>query len=179
MSFEALNLDIDEKVIFEVRKHWIVFVGYGLGLVFVALLPFAFIALFKIFPITFTSVSIPGNVYALGLYLYSIWLLILWISFFASWTTFYLDVWYVTEKRIIIVDQKKLFDREISNIRFDKVQDVTVDVHGIIPTFLDFGNVKVQTASEDNTEFVITTVRHPEEVRRIIFGQHNEVGDKK
>lgn len=98
---------------------------------------------------------------------------------FIDWTKYYLDVWYVTEKRIIIVDQRKLFDRQMSNIRFDRMQDVSLNVQGVIATFLDFGNIKVQTASEDNTEFIMNTVRHPEEVRRIIFSQHNKISEKK
>jgi len=112
-------------------------------------------------------------------FFYFMWLLILWISFFLNWTKYYLDVWYVTEKRIIIADQKQLFDRQVSSIRFDRVQDVSVNVDGFLATFLDFGSIRVQTASEDNTEFSMTVVRHPEEVRRIIFSQHNTISDKK
>jgi hypothetical protein len=62
-------------------------------------------------------------------------------------------------------------------LRFDKIQDVTVDVHGFIPTLKNFGNIKVQTASEDNLDFIIHTVRKPDVVRQVIFSQHNEIGD--
>ena len=179
MSYEALHLDLGESVILEVRKHWIVFAGHAVGLLFSAFLPFILFAIFKIFIPISPSISFPGNNSALFLFFYTLWILALWVSFFVNWTKYYLDVWYVTEKRIIIVDQKRLFDREISNIRFDKIQDVTVEVDGFIPTFLNFGNIKVQTASEDNTEFFLSVVRNPEIVRRVIFSQHNEIGDKK
>lgn len=179
MNYDALHLDPGEKVILEVRKHWIVFANHASGLLFAAFLPFILFTVLKIFVPGILSITFPGNNAALFLFFYSLWLLVLWLSFFVDWTKYYLDVWYVTEKRIIIADQKYLFDREISNIRFDKIQDVSVDVNGLIPTFLDFGNIRVQTASEDNTEFIMTVVRHPEEVRRIIFSQHNEIGDKK
>jgi hypothetical protein len=179
MSYEALHLDPGENVILEVRKHWIVFAGQAVGLVFAAFIPFVVLTVIKIFLPGLLNITIPGNGYALFLFFYSLWLLALWASFFVDWTKYYLDVWYVTEKRIIIVDQKRLFDREISNIRFDKIQDVSIDVDGVIPTYLHFGNIKVQTASEDNAEFYMSTVRHPEEVRRIIFSQHNDVSDRK
>ncbi len=178
-NYDALHLDPGEHVILEVRKHWIVFAGHGVGLFISAMLPFIVYTLVQTFvPSFIASIKLPGNSAALFLFFYSLWLLFLWLSFFVAWTTYYLDVWYVTEKRIIAVDQKELFDRNISNLRFDKIQDVTINVDGLIPTMLHFGNIKVQTASEDEADFMIDTVRNPDEVRRIIFNQHNEIGDE-
>ena len=178
MSYETLHLDPGEKVILEVRKHWIVFAAHASGLLFAAFLPFVLFALIKKFLPGLISISLPGNQSALFLYFYSLWLLALWISFFVDWTKYYLDVWYVTEKRIIIIDQKQLFNREMSNVRFDKIQDISVEVPGFLSTLLDFGDIKVQTASEDICEFKMRVIRHPGVVRQIIFSQHNEIGDK-
>lgn len=178
MNYKALHLDPGENVVLEVRKHWIVFVVNGLSSLFLALIPFLFFILIKIFIPQFIDITVPGNTLAFFSFLYSLWLLVLWISFFSEWTNYYLDVWYVTEKRIIIVDQKRFFDRQISNIRFDRIQDVSINVDGILSTFLGFGNVKVQTASEDNTEFFLNTVRRPEEVRKVVFSRHNEMSNK-
>lgn len=178
MSYENLHLDNGESVILEVRKHWIVFVGIAAGFLFAGFLPFVFFSLIKIFYPAFFSFDLPGNDTAFFLFFYLLWLATLWVLFFVDWTKYYLDVWYVTEKRIIVVDQKNVFDREISNIRFDKIQDITVDVHGFISTLLDFGNVRVQTASEDNREFSVRTIRHPGNVRKVIFGMQNEVNEK-
>ena len=62
----------------------------------------------------------------------------------------------------------------ISNLPFDKIQDVTVDIHGLIPTMLNFGTVEVETASkEDDGDFVMRAVRDPDNVRRVIFDRHN------
>jgi len=182
MDYQSLHLDSDEHVILEVRKHWIVFLGNALALFFGAVLPFAILVAVKMFvPTIFSSVvshiSVNGNSFALLLFLYILWLLFLWISFFVEWTKYYLDVWYVTEKRIIDIEQKRIFAREITNLRFDKIQDVTIDIHGFIPTMLNFGNVKVQTAGEDTVNFFMSTVRRPDEVRRVIFSKHNEIGD--
>jgi len=179
MSYEALHLDPEENVILEVRKHWIIFAEHALALLFSAFLPFILFVLIEIFIPQVMTISLPGNVYALGVFLYCLWLLFLWISFFLNWTKYYLDVWYVTEKRIIAIDQKRIFSREVSNVRFDKVQDVTVTVKGFIATFLDFGNIEVQTASEDKKDFYMTVVRHPQEVRKIIFNQQNKNSETK
>ncbi len=178
-SFESLHLDPDEHVILEVRKHWIVFFGHALSLLSAALMPFVVWYLCNHFvPQFLPSIVITGNPRALFLFFYCLWLLFLWITFFIDWTKYYLDVWYVTEKRIIDVDQKRIFNREISNLRFDKIQDVTIDVHGFLQTLLNFGTVKVQTAAEYSGDFCMTMVRNPDEVRRIIFSQHNEIGDR-
>ena len=179
MSYEVLHLEPEEHVILEVRKHWIVFAGHGVLLLFIAFLPFVLLSLIIIFIPVLLNINLLGNQSALFLFLYTLWLLFLWTSFFIDWTKYYLDVWYVTESRIIAVDQKQIFDREVSNLHFDKIQDITLDVHGFIPTLLGFGNIKVQTASENSQEFYMTTVRHPEEIRRIIFSQQNKIADNK
>lgn len=174
MSYNTLHLELGENIIQEVRKHWIVFVGHGLVLLLLALIPWVLKWAVGVFMPGMLNIPMPGNVNALLLFLYTLWLLFLWIWFFINWTKYYLDVWYVTEKRIIIVNQKRIFDREVSNLRFDKIQDVTLDIHGFLPTLLHFGDIRVQTASEDSKSFQIRTVRHPEKIRRIIFSQQNK-----
>ncbi|MES3004563.1 MAG: PH domain-containing protein [Patescibacteria group bacterium] len=174
MLYHALNLEKDEHVIQEVRKHWIVFVGQGFVTGFLGLFPVFLKGIVDVFMPGILDVPVPGNVNALLLFLYSIWLLFLWLWFFIDWTKYYLDVWYVTEKRIIIVNQKKIFDREVSNLRFDKIQDITLDVHGFLSTLLNFGTIRVQTASEDSKSFQISAVRYPEKIRKVIFSQQNK-----
>lgn len=174
MVHKALNLDPDENVLIEVRRHWIIFLGHATALLFSAILPFVIFTIVKMFAPSFLDfVTIQGNNYALFTFLYSLWLLFLWVSFFVEWTKYYLDVWYVTEKRIIDIDQKSLFSREVSNLRFDRIQDVTVDTHGFWAILFGFGNIRVQTAAEDSTSFYMSTVANPEALRRVIFNQQN------
>jgi hypothetical protein len=177
MIYKTLHLDEGEHVVFQVRKHWIVFVGQGILLSVIASLPLFLYFVSKFFLPEFNSINFPGNKLALFLFFYTLWILTLWIFFFIEWTKYYLDVWYVTEKRIIIIDQKNIFHREISNLNFNKIQDVTLEINGFIPTFLNFGTIRVQTASENNQEFFMNTVRRPEEVRRIIFSHQNKIVD--
>lgn len=179
MAKDVLHLESDEHIILEVRKHWIVFIGYGIQLIFSAIFPIVLLFLAKKFFPQVLDIAVAGNINALMFFVYSIWLMFLWLSFFINWTKYYLDVWYVTEKRIIAVDQRGIFNRGISNLRFDKIQDVTIDVKGFVATLLNYGNVKVQTAGEDNFEFSMYVVSNPENVRKVIFNQHNEIGDRR
>ncbi len=171
-----LHLDPGEHVILEVRKHWFIFFAYGAFLVIVAILPPIFyetiIRLLKI------DIGVTGNFPALVFFLYMMWLLVLWMAFFAKWTNYYLDVWYITEKRIIDVNQKTLFHREISSLRFDKIQDITVEVRGLLATFLNFGDIHVQTAAENSGDFLLNKAANPERIRKLIFTQHNLESEK-
>lgn len=170
-----LNLDAHESVILEVRKHWIVFLSHAFFLFLSAIFPLiAYELIHLFFPL---NIPLTGAG-SLFLFLYFLWLLGVWVSFFAQWTNYYLDVWYVTEKRIIDVEQKRPFHREVSSIRFDKIQDITVEVRGVIATFLNYGDVRVQTASESAGDFEMTTAAYPERIRQKIFSQHNTQAER-
>lgn len=176
MDYSSLHLEPNEHVILEVRRHWIVFAAQAFGLFLLAVIPFIVWLLLKIFTFNFAAEAIQSisfNLSATFLFFYILWFLALWLFFFVEWTKYYLDVWYVTEKRIIAVEQRFIFSRQISNLRFDRIQDVSIDMHGFLATLLQFGTVKVQTASEDNFDFILRTVRHPDEVRRVIFSHLN------
>ncbi len=177
-NYESLHLDSDEHVILEVRRHWIIFLGNIISFTFFSVLPIMLYILAHIFSVPFIEQLSQGPAVKIITIFYLVWLLSFWLSFAITWTKYYLDVWYVTEKRIIDIEQKRIFHREVSNLRFDKIQDVTLEVQGFIATWLDFGNVKVQTAAEDSKDFYMTFVSRPEEVKRVIFMQHNIVGDK-
>jgi hypothetical protein len=172
----TLHLDPGESVIMEVRKHWFVFFAYGAFLFVAAVVPPIFYE--TIVHFINIDVSIQGDFSSLVTFAYMLWLLILWMGFFVQWTNYYLDVWYVTQKRIIDVEQKSLFHREISSLRFDKIQDLTINVKGLLATFLNFGDVQVQTAAENSEDFHMTNAANPERVRQIIFSQHNREAEK-
>ncbi len=59
---------------------------------------------------------------------------------------YYLDVWIVTNERIVDIQLKGLFARTISETRLYRVQDVTAEMKGIFATLFDYGTVHVQTA---------------------------------
>ncbi len=167
-----LKLDSKEKIVLELRKHWFVIFVQGFILFLIALLPgvAAFIAV-RFFP-GFTEIEIGGNLLYLFSFGYFVWLLILWMLFFIEWTDYYLDVWYITPTRIVAIEQKGLFRRETINLRFEKVQDATVEISGIIPTFLGFGEIHVQTAGAGR-EIILKDARNPHEAKKIILDLHS------
>lgn len=155
--------DPSEHVICEKRRHWIYLVSKLLVVVLLAILPLIAVA------VLMSSAQIETTDYMLTAFLgfYSIWLLLLWISVFYIWTVFILDIWVVTDKQFIDIEQIGLFHREISTLSLDKVQDITVEVSGLLATWLDFGKVIVQTAGQER-EFIIPGIRNPYDFKKQI-----------
>jgi hypothetical protein len=99
--------------------------------------------------------------------LWALWGLVLWTLFWQFWTTYFMDTWVITNRRIIDIDYHRLFDRNIAMLRLDRVQDVTTHVEGVMATMLKYGSVLVQTAGTQD-EFLIDQIADPEGLRDTI-----------
>jgi hypothetical protein len=97
---------------------------------------------------------------------------------------YYLDVWIVTDQRIVNIEQKGLFGRIVSELELENIQDITTDVKGVIPTFLNYCNLYVQTAAEME-RFVFRNIPDPYSVKDMIMNlqkkqekkEENEFGE--
>lgn len=158
-----IKLENNEKIITHVRKHWFIMFSEGIVLLFLSIIPPLGIMIIG----NFLNTNITASAFFLGLSFYGIWLLFLWILFFLAWTDHYLDVWIITDQRIISVEQRGIFNRKVSRLRLDRVQDVTVKVQGILATFLTVGVLIVQTAGQ-NIKIVFSGAGKPYEAKEII-----------
>jgi hypothetical protein len=154
----------NEEIILMLRRHWFI-----LLLQFIPIVFFLFVLLMIdiIGPYLLSLFPIPvgENLFNLGesfLYMF------FWILIFIVWIDYYLDVWIVTDQRIVNIEQRGLFRREISELEHSKIQDVTTDVQGVIATLLKYGFVYVQTAGS-KTRFVFKQVPDPVLVRTLIM----------
>lgn len=158
-----IPFDENEKIEYELRRHWFSILNYGLVVFIVAIAPlFAATFLVRTFEILMTT-----QLLVLSLFIWSLWLVGAWVVFFIEWTDFYLDIWIVTNKRIIDIDQMGLFKREIATVRIENIQDVKIEVSGIIATFLKLGDIHLQTAGEQR-EFALDAAHKPEEAKQVI-----------
>jgi len=107
----------------------------------------------------------------------SLFFTFLWLLFFAIWIDYYFDVWIVTSERIINIEQKGLFTRVVSELELEKIQDVTTDVRGVIPTFLNYGHLLIQTAGE-RERFIFRNVPDPYTIKDVIMKLQNELENK-
>ncbi len=159
-----LHLQEGEQIDIKARKHWFLLFRDLFGILIVFIIPFA---LWK-YLTSQIGTTLPTLNLNLLLFISSVWTLIIWAKLFGIWTDYYLDIWIVTDRRIVNIDQKGLFSREVSTLRMERIQDVTLEVHGIVATVLGFGNVHVQTAGESE-EFLIKGINNPERVKRKIL----------
>lgn len=146
----------NETVLLVIHRHWFNIVMH-LGTIII-------LSIFLLGGISFLPLILPG-VSALDnnsffAFVQNTLLLFLWLFGFLVWIDYYFDVWIITNERIVNIEQKGLFNRQISELRFSRVQDVTATVDGIIPTVLNFGDVHVQTAAEEE-RFTFRQVADP------------------
>ena len=163
-----------EEVILVVRKHWIVLLPYFLNIALMCLLPI----IFYIFVIPYVLPAFLEDPYnRLFLLLSIIYYGFVWIVIFTVWTDYYLDIWIVTNERIIDVEQIGFFNRVISELDLKRIQDITSSVHGMLPTMFGFGSIHVQTAAEEG-KFDLKSVPHPVTIRRKITKLYRAAREK-
>lgn len=162
-----IHLEEGEHIDIKARKHWFMLFRDSAGIIIIYLLPFLAWELIRS-DIGLLTISLPSTVSpTLLTFLGSAWTLFNWAWFFTAWTSHYLDIWIITDRRIVDIDQKSLFHREISTLRMERVQDVTFEINGIVATVFGFGDVHVQTAGETKG-FIIKGVAQPERIKNLI-----------
>ncbi len=163
-----MHAEDDEEILYVVYRHWLPIVLSGLSYLFVFSL-FSFVVLFldnllsssgQTFIPTTSEVSI-------SVFCISFFGLVLWMRFFYLWSDTWLDVWIITNKRVVVIEQLGFFKREVANFPLDRIQDVTYIVRGVIATWFHYGDVRIQTASITE-HLVMEQVPRPDLVKQWI-----------
>lgn len=168
MLFDKISLEPDEKVIKTVRMHWFIITMELLAIILVALIP-----LFLAIALLFMPVDSPIRSMFIDYFLYflfasCLWMIMATIAAVSTWTHYFLDLWVITDRRIIVIDQVHFFNRKVSNFRLERLQDIKVKVSGIIPTLLNYGTVRAQTASAAESNFTSPALPAPRELQSLI-----------
>jgi len=154
-----------EKVLKKMRKHFIVFFIRILLFILIIFLSttFGFIMM-----ILFPYLIYQPLYYAAIVLSISVYALFLWLFFFFSFVDYYLDVYIITNERIINIRQQGFFSRTISEQRLYRIQDITSEAKGVLPTIFKYGNVYIQTAAEVE-RFVFEQIPGADHVRDYII----------
>lgn len=175
MIYDKIQLDADEHILVKTRRHWFVLFAPLFGLVIAGAGPLILLFLAPFFTET---LHVKMSDYAAHLsFLYAAWIFLLWISAFNEWTNYYLDVVTITNKRVIVINQKGFFRRVVASFRLERLQDLNAHINGFIETLLDFGELNAQTAGTDTDEFRATGMPNPRALKSVIVKAADDLMD--
>lgn len=157
------NQKPNEHVIFFMRRHWIILLRLVIMSVILLLAP---ILIYYGVPVIQKPMG-NDSIFALWILFASSYYLFVFLFLFNNFLNYYLDIWIITNNRVISVEQKSLFSREFSEKDLDNMQDITSSVKGFLPTFLNYGEVYIQTAAEKE-RFVFKQIPNADDVARRI-----------
>lgn len=155
----------DEEIELILRKHLIVLLSH---FIYISLMFFLPIAFYIIFVPTMFPAFLNAPYDKLFIILTIIYCGFIWIAIFTIWVDYYLDIWIITNNRLIDIEQIGFFNRVVSELDLKRIQDITSRVHGPLPTMFGFGSIHIQTAAE-KSKFDLKTIPHPVTTRRKII----------
>ncbi len=158
-NYFVQNLKENERLILQVKKHWASFIVSVLKTFIILIIPF-----FLIF-FLFSSV--------LGIIIFFLWVTIVVAYGIYQWLTWYFDSIIITDKRIICIDQKSLFNRIVSEVSLASVQDFTYEINGFFSSAFNFGILRISTAAKNIIE--IKNIPDPKSLQELIFDLRQKV----
>lgn len=169
MSIE-FNMHPGEHTLLVIRKHPLIFVGALIPFALLDYLPHLLPVLGQIIlaqapmvdpaVIGYLSLEHPLTRFFVGGY----WLIV-WMGAFGVFTNYYLDQWILTNERVISIDQKGFWNREVSSVFLDRVQDVETEISSVFGTLFGFGTVSVEAAGAEVGRFRMPGLSGPRHVR--------------
>ena len=153
-----------------VRRHPFAFLSSIAIIVFMTIFPPILLTIIRIL----FAVDFPPHVVdwvAVGFGTYYLFLITLALVF---WMDYYYDLYVVTDKHLLDIDQTGLLSRRISHISLARVQDVTTRQKGFWQNLLDFGPVNVQTAGHEE-DILLEDVPHCSQIAAKIMLLHDEL----
>lgn len=142
------------------HRHWSALAGKMIVVLFMILVPTI---------ASFFFVLVPETWRLFALFIASVYLLIVFLVAMIFWMDYYLDIWIITDIRVIDIEQQGLFRRNIAEFKLDRIQDVTIEIPNMVASLFDYGDLRVQTAGE--REFVIRDISRLNEVKDALLYQ--------
>lgn len=149
----------NEQVVMTLHRHWIILV-------------FHFFSLFTLFASSFILISYQNSIIdILGSAVYWGGISLYWIIFLTLililWINDELDLFIITDTRIIGIEQVSVLSRTVTEFSLDRVQEVNAHTAGIIQTLFCYGDVHIHTAS-DTSNIIVKYAPDPIENARKI-----------
>lgn len=88
----------------------------------------------------------------------------LWFNFLA----YFFNIGIITNQRIIDVDYRTVFYKDVSETIYSKIEDVSAKSTGMFQSFFDYGDVYIQTAGSNNNLQFESVSKPSQVVKKII-----------
>ncbi|EKE26741.1 MAG: hypothetical protein ACD_4C00171G0005 [uncultured bacterium (gcode 4)] len=164
-SFHLYDLKNWENIKLILKRHWITLMYTAMHFLFL-ILSVSLILAFE----SIIFYLIPENLLNVFLVIYiSIFSLFIYIG----WMKYELDLFIITNERIVWIEQKWFLDRNISECSLKDVQEVNARTKWLFSNILDYWLVTIHTASE-KSEFEMDFLPIPFENQRKITNVINE-----
>jgi hypothetical protein len=179
-AFLYLNLHPGEKIKVIVRHHWAGFLGYiGLALGMI-LAPLVMIVAAN----GLINQGLGDLSAIIGLFISGFFVFVL-TFLFGAWINYYYDIVFITNRRILNIDQKGLFSRGTSELALKQVQNVSAQVEGFLQTTFNYGTLVIETAGAGTSDdphhpglqgyFTVRELPDPNRLARLIIELHHEL----
>jgi hypothetical protein len=162
-----------EEIFLVMRQHWVTFaLRLAVWLIFVVILILADWLIPTYAPFLLESPYV--EIWSL---VKSVYLMLLLLGLFILWIIYYLNLQIITNERVVDIDQHSLLHHKISELYLSRVQDVTAEVRGFLPTFFNYGNVYIQTAGETE-RFTFSNISNPTSVSKLILDLYEKLPEE-
>ncbi len=152
-----INSQEGEVVLYVFHKHW--FVNFHWILIS------SFLFIFPAFILPLLDSNYFNIKYKIAITAF--WYLFLGIYVFESFLDWFFDSYVITTNRVICIDFTNYINKKISEANICNIQDISTRISGVSQTFLDYGTVRIQTASAKEM-IIFQNISHPEDIAQII-----------
>jgi hypothetical protein len=162
------QLQETEQVILLLRRHWIHLYPRLALLLAVAVLP----------PLVLWLVANAIGDVDGALQLVLLVVTVAWVAFwlfrtYLLWYRYEHDIWVLTTQRLVDSFKRHWFHHQMSSADLIDIEDVSVERHGLLQTFFNYGDVQVQTAAQERN-FLVGSVPDPRQVLATIDATRDE-----
>jgi uncharacterized membrane protein YdbT with pleckstrin-like domain len=154
----GFHLDPQEIIIRKVNRHWIDLLPVAVSTTILLIM-----VLVGGFIYGRYSNLVPGLTPGLVVLILLVVLLIAVFIFFAGVFVYRQNYLVLTNLHLVLVEQKGVFNREVSQLSLARLQDVAGRRTGLLATVLNFGIVEVQSAGEHD-KFIFTNAPAPQQL---------------
>lgn len=155
--------DADEKIYVLVRMHWIRNIGWIINNIFYALIPFISIIILQLLNISIEFLSFRVFIIILLAY-YSI----IFSNVIKNFYDWYYDIYIVTNHRILDYEFSPFQGYKVAEAPLRSLEDVEEQSLGFLADMLNYGTIKVRTASNAG-ELSFDYIADPTRVRDVIM----------